>query len=52
MMKMEADEITWFKWVQDNLQSGLSIGLDFTQYPASMFDLRFGPLKEKGFLVR
>jgi Xaa-Pro aminopeptidase len=49
MMKMEANEISWFKWVEDNGKQGDKIGLDYTQYPASMFELRFGPLAKKGF---
>lgn len=51
MMKMEAAEISWFKWVADNCKAGSKIGLDFTQYPAAMFELRFGPLKQSGFVV-
>jgi hypothetical protein len=51
MMKMEAKEITWFNWVAENAKEGDKIGFDFTQYPASFFDIRFKAIKEKGFEV-
>lgn len=51
-MKMEASLISWFKWVEDNCKSGDSVGLDFTQYPAAMFSVRFDGLKKKGFEIK
>jgi Xaa-Pro aminopeptidase len=51
MMKMEADLPTWFGWVKDNLQAGQKVGLDFTQYPASMLELRFKDIQSKGIIA-
>ena len=52
MMKMEANQVSWFKWVEDNCKAEGSIGLDFTQYPAAMFDVRFDGIKKAGFNVK
>jgi len=51
MMKMEADMPTWFGWIKDNLKVGDKIGLDFTQYPAYMLDVRFKDIKAKGITL-
>jgi Xaa-Pro aminopeptidase len=54
MMKMEANEVTWFKWAEDNCTANelKTVGLDYTQYPASMFATRFDPLTKKGLEVK
>lgn len=51
MMKMEADMQTWFGWIKDNLKEGDKVGLDFTQYPAYMLDVRFKDIKAKGITL-
>ena len=51
MMKMEADQPTWFGWIKDNLKEGNKVGLDFTQYPAYMLDVRFKDIKTKGITL-
>lgn len=51
MMKMEADLPTWFGWIKDSLKEGDKVGLDFTQYPAYMLDVRFKDIKSKGITL-
>ena len=51
MMKMEADQPTWFGWVKDNLKESEKVGLDFTQYPAYMLEERFKDIKAKGITL-
>lgn len=51
MMKMEADLPTWFSWVKENLESGQKVGLDYTQYPAYMLEIRFKDILSKGIIA-
>lgn len=40
MMKIEASEITWFNFVIKNLGEGKTVGWDYTQLPAFVFEQR------------
>jgi len=36
----EADETTWYEYIKNSLQANQTVGIDFSQYPASALETR------------
>mgnify|MGYP002631762784 CR=1 FL=1 len=48
MMKMGAEEKPYFKWIEENLPKGCTIGVDENQIPAGTFETRREQFEKAG----